>query len=415
MKKLLFIFLISFGMHGIVFCMEKPATTDLQTLTLQQFFDTNVPKIIKEETLLKKYFKKLPNDMKYAISVMAFDTFHQKWWNCNKQWKHKSAIYALSFTKENQLTMSLHDQIITIDPHTNATSLSFSPKGKIVSLTYSPDGTLFAYGSRSGYIHIAQATDIKKKISSLRFKKNPIWALSFAPNNKYLAIGHGYSKNGHRNVRVINIKNKKIIFSQKIADYIYGVILHSNNSLSYSMLNNTVCTINIKTKKIHDNLYQTTNIDHLLALSYDNNNRYALGFRKKNKENTHHNEGYLHIVDQITKNIIFSFCTSAPIYSLSFSYDKKQLAVGLNNGLLLILQKHIATPEQRLLREILFLWTQVEKPDKNITEPTQLLATIINKFNLNKTEVTTTWDTFPPDLQAYLWNRISSIIKKYGK
>ena len=181
------------------------------------------------------------------------------------------------------------------------------------------------------------------------------------------------------------------------------------------MLNNTVCTINIKTKKIHDNLYQTTNIDHLLALSYDNNNRYALGFRKKNKENTHHNEGYLHIVDQITKNIIFSFCTSAPIYSLSFSYDKKQLAVGLNNGLLLILQKHIATPEQRLLREILFLWTQVEKPDKNITEPTQLLATIINKFNLNKTEVTTTWDTFPPGLQAYWWKRISSIIQKYGK
>src|SRR5204862_7369160 len=108
----------------------------------------------------------------------------------NKQRNHKSGIYALPITKEYQLNMTCHDQIITIDPHTNATSRSFSPKVKIVSLTYSPDGTLFAYGSRIGYIHSAQATDIKKKISSLRFKKNPIWALSFSPNNKYLAIVH---------------------------------------------------------------------------------------------------------------------------------------------------------------------------------------------------------------------------------
>jgi WD40 repeat protein len=401
--------------------MEKAQKTEL--LSLDQFFsiDPRLKQIYKDNSSVKNFIEQLPLEIKTIIAIKTFNT-PPEWWYQTKQWDYEDIIYSLSFNPQNQLTMCIRNGIKTINPQTNECLAHFFPtKEPIISLTYNSDGTLLAYGSKNGQIKVI-TTDTHKKIFSYFTKNKTIWALSFDLDNKYLAIGHGKKKKPKKNLRVIDIQKRKIdtqetrtVFYQILPERVYGVYLHPNNLLSYSLASNKLYTVNFVTRNIEDSLYNVENSDKILALSYDNNNRFALGAFYKHNSPINNGYGYVRIIDKITKNIINHFYTLAAVYALAFTHDTNQLAVGLDNGILLIMQKHIPTIQQCMLRRIIFLWLQVEKPDKTIGTSLKLLNTIAHTYNLDEKELIVIWNSFPENLRAYLWCTINKLIQKYGK
>jgi WD40 repeat protein len=425
MNKTIVTILIFVSVQSSLFCMKRQRDQSLQTnkrpskkrkiigsLHLHNFFaittklqnacdkrHKNVPELSKKAKNLVTQF---PRDIKNIIATKTtrFND-NSEWWYTNNKREYNSRIYSVSFnpTDDSELAIGFAKGYIKIiNPYT------YEPFSKDVvtargasACTYNNKGTALAYGLRDGTIRIITPRTHENQFSCAIDTSASVWALSFNDNDEELAIGLDSTKN---NVKVINIKTKKTICDQQISKTVYGISLQ-NNILIYGLANGKLNTINMATQK-DDAIFQKD--PWLLSLSC-NQNICAIGSSQNSIE----------FIDLLAKKAFFAFYTLSNIYALSYGHDGKQLAVGLENGTLLILQKYQPSPRQRLLRKILFLWTQVEKPNKNIIKPAQLLATIINKFNLNKTEVTTTWETFPPGLQTYLWNRISSIIQKRGK
>src|SRR5437762_4501621 len=314
-----------------------------------------------EEPELSKKAKNLvtqfPRDIKNIIATKTtlFNDISPEWWYPNNKREYNSMIYSVSFNPADDSELAigfLNGNITIINPHAYEPFLKdFVTDSTVSACTYNNAGTTLAYGLRDGTIGIITPRTHEKQLSHTVDPSASVWALSFNDNDQELAIGLDSTKN---NVKIINIKTEETVYDQQISKTVYGISLQ-NNVLIYGLANGKIKTINMETQKDDAIFFQT--YPWLLSLSC-NQNTCAIGSSRKS----------IKFIDLLTKKAFFYFRTFRNVYALSYDRDGKQLAVGLENGTLLILQKHLPTPQQRLLRRILFLWTQVEKRNKNITE-----------------------------------------------
>jgi WD40 repeat protein len=237
-----------------------------------------------------------------------------------------------------------------------------------------------------------------------------VWALSFNPEKKICAIGVGEDETSK--ILIINIEDKKIIFSKEQPSEVYSVFFNANNILTYTLANRTFNTINIKEDTIVssfslESVIEKTRDEFLFAFACNHNaHKFVFGL----------SNGDIYITDSLSKRLITSFYNPSEVYSLSLDASGQKLAIGLKNGKFLLLQEYVNfSPNQLFLRKILYLWLQVQKPNRNVTNYQRLLKSISSQFHLNNEDLNQIWNTFSPSLQKDLWGNIRILIKKYGK
>jgi len=64
-----------------------------------------------------------------------------------------------------------------------------------------------------------------------------------------------------------------------------------------------------------------------------------------------------------------------------------------------------------MLRKILSLFIQVTPPPEEINTIQKLLDAARDLFNLDETELTETWSSFPDDMRNSIWHKINMTIK----
>ncbi len=70
---------------------------------------------------------------------------------------------------------------------------------------------------------------------------------------------------------------------------------------------------------------------------------------------------------------------------------------------------------QVLLKKLLHLWLQLQKPSKKIDSPEKLLDNVAQLLSCDKNEMNITWQSFPKHMQKAMWLSMHNKIQKYGK
>jgi len=71
--------------------------------------------------------------------------------------------------------------------------------------------------------------------------------------------------------------------------------------------------------------------------------------------------------------------------------------------------------EHIMLRKLLHLWLELEKPDKSIKSPVELLSHVADVLYCDYQELNHLWSKVPFDMQQAMWRHISRMIDIYGK
>jgi hypothetical protein len=93
-----------------------------------------------------------------------------------------------------------------------------------------------------------------------------------------------------------------------------------------------------------------------------------------------------------------------------------EIVVGTDKGKIQILAKYYTNNlQQILLKKLLHVWLQLEKPSKQINSPGKLLKTIAKLLWCNREELRRTWLSFPENMRKAIWLSMYKKIQTYGK
>ena len=356
---------------------------------------------IKQRTLA--LIKHLPRETKQEIAA-RIDSNTYSWWYLDKEKKNKHIIHGLCFDLHNNLAIGTNKSISIYSPSMEEIASIHDKMPHILTLAYSHDGTQLAYGHSDG-MTILSTTDDKelKEVFSLK-GIGAIWSIAFSPNDTHVALANAQTEENM--LRVIKLTSQKIAFERKIDDDIYSLFYRTNDELVCGLANKKrLHVINVNNKKNKGNDLQFYH-NSALWTAAQGENLLAIGYKNKQVE----------IVTPF-KCIHSLFKLKSPVYSVALSNSSDYLAIGLEDGTVLLYQQYLpsATSAQKLLRSLLFLWLKTKKPDKRINTPELLLNAIIAQFNLYEQEVNSAWKTLPQPVSSHLWDRMDKLIKTHGK
>jgi WD40 repeat protein len=162
---------------------------------------------------------------------------------------------------------------------------------------------------------------------------------------------------------------------------------------------------NMNTKREITSIEHTQSVHTVL---FDSSGKYLI---------TRAIDNIIRIFDIRTHQKVASFSPKNTILSMCVGLSKNLIAIGTNgdNEARIFAPHTTWTLEQILLKRILNTWLLVEKPNKNITSSKKLLKDIAAKFQLQKEELHTVWNSFPLTMQAALWRSMHDKIERYGK
>jgi hypothetical protein len=104
------------------------------------------------------------------------------------------------------------------------------------------------------------------------------------------------------------------------------------------------------------------------------------------------------------------------VVSAWFNEMGTEIAVATEDGKIRILAKyHTDNLPQILLKKLLHLWLQLEKPDKEIDSSEKLLEKIAQLLSCKWQALHDAWVSFPEYMQTALWLSTHKKIQKYGK
>ena len=126
--------------------------------------------------------------------------------------------------------------------------------------------------------------------------------------------------------------------------------------------------------------------------------------------------GKVHIFDRQTYQKIDSFSPGSPPYSACCDVEGKLVATTSDDHKIRIFARYADyTLEQLLLKKALLTWLLIEKPNKKIDTPENLIKDVALKCTIPYKELITMWSTFPKNMQDAIWKTMSYKIQKYGK
>jgi WD40 repeat protein len=116
------------------------------------------------------------------------------------------------------------------------------------------------------------------------------------------------------------------------------------------------------------------------------------------------------------QNIGFDLGENREYYHVISSPSGKHIAAVLGGGdLRKFKQYDNCTLEQLLLKKALLTWLLIEKPNKKIGTPKNLIKDVALKCTIPCEELITIWSTFPENMQNAIWRTMQHRIQTYGK
>ena len=134
--------------------------------------------------------------------------------------------------------------------------------------------------------------------------------------------------------------------------------------------------------------------------------------------------------DDTTGKELIRFVYDTPVNSAAFNSAGTEIVVGTNSGKIQILARYSTDNlEQILLKDLIDLWLQLEKPDKSIDSPEKLLEIVAKllwcglqelngdwkELNCDWKDLHDVWLSFPKYMQISIWSLTHKKIQKYGK
>jgi hypothetical protein len=116
--------------------------------------------------------------------------------------------------------------------------------------------------------------------------------------------------------------------------------------------------------------------------------------------------------DAVTGQLLSKISHRDPVSNAFLSKDGKELVVAC--GSKVIIWKPYSL-EHALLRKLLYVWLELEKPNKGIKSPQLLLRYIAALFSCNYRQLKSSWSTMPSEMQTKLWEHSNRMITTYGK
>jgi hypothetical protein len=104
------------------------------------------------------------------------------------------------------------------------------------------------------------------------------------------------------------------------------------------------------------------------------------------------------------------------VTSASFNGLGTEMVVATDDGKIQVFaQYHTDNLQQILLKKLLHVWLQLEKPSKDIDSVEKLLEHVAQQLQLNAHELHAVWESFPEHMQEVIWLSMHKKIQRYGK
>lgn len=104
------------------------------------------------------------------------------------------------------------------------------------------------------------------------------------------------------------------------------------------------------------------------------------------------------------------------VMSASFNSSGTEMVVAADDGKIQIFaQYHIDNLQQIFLKKLLYLWLQLQKPNKEIDSPKKMLDTVAQLLLCDENKIKNTWQSFPKHMQEAIWLSMHKKIQRYGK
>jgi len=223
-------------------------------------------------------------------------------------------------------------------------------------------------------------------------------------NNNTLTFSIFNNTNDKVAIKSINLEDKTINTLMSNFSYnIWGVTTNKNNPWLIYSLNNVLHVCDKKTTKLLTKI-PTKGTCNQVTLSKDGNHLSYI--TQPNK---------VTILNAHTLEKILSLTIPHTPLSIAFSHDNKYFAFSDDTKLMHLFEQYEhPTHQQLMLRKILQLWMLVKKPDKRITSIESLLSAVASLFRLQHNELSGVWNTFTEPLQQAIWTNMDSLIQTYG-
>jgi WD40 repeat protein len=362
-------------------------------------------------------FQHFPNDIRKQIST-RLPKQHQQWWYV-KEIGSRDTTKPLQTSTEpdsyqkltlkisnpdcrdilNSPNMTREYKVQIFDVTTQEEIASFPHKGDIQSACFDSAQQLVATACLDGNAYVF---DINTKQEIHSFPHN-CWVtkVKFNPSDTLLATATFGGK-----VRLFDLETKKEIalFAHK-GDFTTMEFSDCGNLLATTSAKENIRIFNIKTKKEVTSIPHDSHINSIHFHPYistlitltgwgSNAEMYDIQAQTKVASLKHKNRIYA-----------FHFDPSGKEFS-TLSYPNKGLTFARHDDY---------TLEQLNLKCLLTDWLLIEKPDKKISKPTELLTDVAKKHDCSYNELVETWKTFPAAMQDSLFQTMLYRIKKHGK
>lgn len=131
-------------------------------------------------------------------------------------------------------------------------------------------------------------------------------------------------------------------------------------------------------------------------------------------------DGNILVLDPVDGHCFYSLFFDEWMRALCFDHDGKRLVVGSNpyytDKIIRIINRYDDfTIDQLMLRTLMELWLQVQKPKKNSKSARTLFKNMAQLFHLDKQELNQVWLTFPEFMRVAITKTMTTRIAKYAK
>ncbi len=110
--------------------------------------------------------------------------------------------------------------------------------------------------------------------------------------------------------------------------------------------------------------------------------------------------------------VIYDTCVTSAL----FNELGTEMVVATDDGKIQIFaQYRTDNLQQILLKKLLHVWLQLQKPNKEIDSPEKLLDTVAPMLRCNYDELCDVWKSFPENMRQAMWLSMHKKIQRYGK
>ncbi len=103
------------------------------------------------------------------------------------------------------------------------------------------------------------------------------------------------------------------------------------------------------------------------------------------------------------------------VTSASFNGLGTEMVVATDDGKIQIFaQYQTDNLQQILLKKLLYVWLQLQKPSKEIDSPEKLLDTVAHMLHCDYDEIKQIWLSLPENMRHAMWLSMHKKIQKYG-